>query len=204
MTWNTIYAVGRNYVAHALELGNEVPAEPVIFCKAPGSLTREKRLCLARTLAPIHFELELVLQIACDMPPGSAVSDQVISAMGLGLDLTARDLQNRLKEKGLPWERAKSFNHACFLGPMLPGGDWRSVRFSLLRSGQKLQVGDPNLMIFPPPLLISFINATMHLRAGDLIFTGTPAGVGPLLDPDCLRLEASIYDQALELEITWV
>lgn len=214
MTWNTIYAVGRNYVAHALELGNEVPGEPVIFCKAPGSLTRERQLRLPRSLAPIHFELELVLEIARDLPPGTVVSDAVspdavspdavISAMGLGLDLTARDLQSRLKEKGLPWERAKSFHQACFLGPMLPGCQWRSERFSLTRAGQRLQVGDPQLMIFSPLQMISFLNATMHLRAGDLLFTGTPAGVGPVLDPDCLRLEASFYQQAVEVEVTWV
>jgi len=190
--WRTarnIYAVGRNYAAHVRELGNPHPQEPVLFAKTLSSLTTAARVVLPRGLGPIHFELELALRIGERVPPGGFHDGRCISHLALALDFTARDLQSRLKTAGLPWHRAKCFRDSCFLGPL--NGDFdlsENIRFELRQNGQTRQRGESNLMIYSFERLLGFINETAPLEVGDLILTGTPAGVGPVADGDVLRL----------------
>ena len=144
-----IHAVGRNYVAHAAELGNAVPNEPVLFSKAPASLTTGPDLYFPNGLAPIHFELELVLRLGRDLPLGTFHNLDCISHIGLGIDFTARGLQKNLKKQGLPWDRAKSFQNSCYLGPMrddvLLNQDFH---FQLFQNDWLRQDGNSRLVLF--------------------------------------------------------
>lgn len=175
-----IVCIGRNYGAHALELGNAVPEEPVIFLKPASALIPpDSAIRLPAFSKDIHHEVELVYHILRDKT-GHASAEKVT----LGLDLTARDVQNELKAKGLPWEKAKAFDGSAYVArsftPLatLPLGT--PLRFTLTRNGQLVQQGNSREMIFDVETLIAHVERYMALETGDLLFSGTPAGVGRL------------------------
>lgn len=162
-----IVCIGRNYVDHITELGNEVPDEMVVFAK-PNSAISE-RLFSVHQQAQLHYEGEL-----CFVYENGAVA-----AVGFGLDLTKRNLQSRLKSKGLPWERAKGFDGAAVLSRFVAfTGDLSGLSFDLSINGRVVQTGNIALMIYPPDVIQAELNTFMQLSDGDVLMTGTPAGVG--------------------------
>ncbi|MFT4203628.1 MAG: fumarylacetoacetate hydrolase family protein [Chitinophagaceae bacterium] len=186
-----IICVGRNYVAHALELKNEVPDEPVLFIK-PGTsyLDYHQPFVYPDFTKDLHHECEIVLKVS---KKGSKIEEKsaldYVNEITLGIDFTARDIQTILKEKRLPWEKAKAFDHAAVIGDFIPFDEilkQKTLHFSLKKNDTTVQDGDSSLMIFPMPKLISNISDYFTLLPGDLIFTGTPAGVGPCVKGDRL------------------
>lgn len=187
-----IYCIGRNYRLHALELGNEVPDEPLVFMKPSHAVTKMDggKLLLPGHLGELHHELEIVLVIGRDYEPGME-PDVCISGMALGLDLTLRDVQAKLKAKGKPWLAAKGFRHSAPLGQWMayPGTAALDEKtFALLRNGVVAQEGSARDMLFPLAELIRYVGTHYGLGEGDLLYTGTPAGVSALHDGDKLEL----------------
>ncbi|REE86450.1 2-keto-4-pentenoate hydratase/2-oxohepta-3-ene-1,7-dioic acid hydratase in catechol pathway [Paenibacillus taihuensis] len=186
-----IYCVGRNYALHAKELGNDVPEEPMIFSKPTHALhPATGKLALPSSIGEIHYEVEVVVRIGASYRPGMKV-DELIDGIALGIDLTARDVQSKLKEKRHPWLLAKGFVGSAVLTAFTEfrGADeFEALNFSLIKNDETVQQGCPKDMIFPLQQLIDFIGSNMGLGAGDIIYTGTPAGVGPLADGDTLEL----------------
>ncbi|MCY0876813.1 MAG: fumarylacetoacetate hydrolase family protein [Firmicutes bacterium] len=196
-----IFCVGRNYGEHARELGNDVPAEPIIFGKSthaamaiPG--TGIVDVSLPSTRDNIHYETEVVLWISREYQRGMKVSDMV-SGIALGLDLTDRDAQNRLKAQGQPWEYAKGFRHSAVWTDFysVTEAEWDQVHqtpFTMVleRGGQQrvAQEGQLSEMIFPLQTLIDYVGQRFYLAPGDVLYTGTPAGVGPLQTGDVAQL----------------
>lgn len=187
-----IICVGRNYALHAAELGNEVPEAPMLFMKPSTALLIDNRpLYYPDFTHDLHYEVELVLKIARN---GRSVqtefADSYFDEIGLGIDFTARDLQDQCKKKGHPWEIAKAWDHSAAVSPVwlakadLP--DPSSVKFQLDLNGQPVQHGDSGLMIFSFRDIIAYASRFFKLQTGDLIFTGTPAGVGPVKPGDIL------------------
>ncbi|HLS95266.1 2-keto-4-pentenoate hydratase/2-oxohepta-3-ene-1,7-dioic acid hydratase in catechol pathway [Sphingobacterium allocomposti] len=180
-----IIAVGRNYIDHAKELNNPVPSTPVIFMKPDTAVLKDnKDFYYPEFSNDIHYEVEVVLRICNE---GKHVSQKFAhkyyDAVGLGIDFTARDIQAQHKEKGLPWELAKSFDHSAVVSPLIPKeelGDLKDMAFSLQKNGDVVQSGNTKDMIFDFDTLIAFISKYITLRKGDLIYTGTPVGVGPI------------------------
>lgn len=186
-----IICIGRNYSEHAKELGNEVPENPVIFMKPDTALLKKgSDFYLPEFSTDIHYELELVLKIS---KGGKYIqkenAHQYYDEIGLGLDLTARDLQSHLKSKDLPWELAKAFDGSAVVSPFINKAafDLKKTRFSLLKNGETVQDGNSGNMIFSPEDIIAFVSQYFTLRTGDLIFTGTPEGVGKLKEGDILQ-----------------
>jgi acylpyruvate hydrolase len=188
-----IFAIGRNYVEHIQELHNERPDEPVIFTKPDTALLRNNHPFYYPDFSrDIHHEVELVLRIGKtgkNIPENHALS--YIESIGLGIDFTARDLQQRAKEKGLPWDIAKGFDHSAPVSdkfiPVSQFNDLNDITFSLLVDGQLRQEGNTRLMIFSFAYIISYLSHFFTIRQGDLIFTGTPKGVGPVLPGNVLH-----------------
>jgi 2-keto-4-pentenoate hydratase/2-oxohepta-3-ene-1,7-dioic acid hydratase in catechol pathway len=185
-----LLCIGRNYAAHAAELGNARPTEPIVFMK-PGSaiLPNNKPFYYPDFSNDIHHEVELVIKIAKNgrhVQPEFAMD--YVAEIGLGLDLTARDLQQKCKEKGHPWEIAKAFDHSAPLSPefVAPAAlpDINDVEFSLEKNGEEVQHGYSRNMIFSLTDLICYVSKYFRLQKGDLLFTGTPEGVGPLQQGD--------------------
>ncbi len=182
-----IVCVGRNYAAHAKELGNAVPEAPILFIKPPSSVRYvSEGIVLPKDVGACHYETELCVKIGGRQPLKNATSEHAqaaISGVTLGLDLTLRDLQNDLKQKGYPWERAKAFDGACILA------DWlepqllptlNQLSFTLSIDGVMKQQGQAQDMLFNIVTLIAHISQTFSLMPGDVVMTGTPAGVGSL------------------------
>ena len=174
-----IVCIGRNYGEHAKELGNAIPEEPVVFLKPESALIPlGGPIRLPSFSKDIHHEIELVFMIV--RRNGEAYADRVT----IGLDLTARDLQQELKTKGLPWEKAKAFDGSAYVADSFtavesfPAG--HHIEFMLKKNGQVVQSGHSSQMIFDIPALIANVERYMRLETDDLLFTGTPAGVGPL------------------------
>ncbi|MEL6624546.1 MAG: fumarylacetoacetate hydrolase family protein [Bacteroidota bacterium] len=180
-----IICVGRNYVEHAKELNNPVPSKPLIFFKPDTSVLREnKDFYYPEFTRDLHFECELVLRIARE---GKYIQEDFvrgyIDGVGLGIDLTARDVQKEAKEKGWPWTLAKGFNHSAPVSDFLPlddFSDFQDINFTCHINGEQRQVGYTGDMIFSVTKLVAYITQFITVKKGDLIFTGTPAGVGPL------------------------
>lgn len=180
-----VIAVGRNYIDHAKELNNPIPDKPVIFMKPDTALLKDnKDFYYPEFSNDVHYEVELVIRICNE---GKHVSPKFahkyIDAIGLGIDFTARDIQAAHKEKGLPWELAKSFDHSAVISPLFPKEDFpelNNITFSLTKNGKTVQSGNTKDMIFNIESLIVFISKYITLRKGDLIYTGTPVGVGPI------------------------
>lgn len=195
-----IICIGRNYVEHARELNNPLPQEPVIFLKPDTAIiTRNRPFFYPEFSEDIHYEAELVLKIAKNgrhIQPKFARS--YYQHIGIGIDFTARDLQQKQKEKGLPWEIAKAFDGSAPISSFVELEtlqDSSNIRFHLLKNGEKVQDGHSELMIFNFDNIISYVSKFITLKMGDLIFTGTPAGVGSVKIGD--RLEAYIEDRKM-------
>jgi acylpyruvate hydrolase len=180
-----IFAIGRNYAEHIKELNNERPDEPVIFTKPDTAIIRNNGpFYYPEFSQDIHYEVELVLRICKEgknIEPKFA--GKYYDAIGIGIDFTARDLQQKAKEKGLPWDIAKGFNGSAPISDtFLPVGnfDLNNINFSLTVDGELKQQGNTSLMLFNFDFIISYVSKFFTLRTGDLIFTGTPKGVGPV------------------------
>ncbi|UTR07782.1 fumarylacetoacetate hydrolase family protein [Alkalihalobacillus sp. LMS6] len=179
-----IYCVGRNYAEHAHELGNEVPEEPLLFTKPRSSLAlaNGSALSFPTTKGSIHYEIELVLKIGKDVSSGDQLED-VVQEVALGLDLTLRDVQSKLKQKGHPWLRAKGFPNAAILTPFFSfvgEESCKTIPFELRKNGDVMQKGYTKDMIFSLSDLFAEVQQEFGLKKGDLLFTGTPKGVGQL------------------------
>jgi 2-keto-4-pentenoate hydratase/2-oxohepta-3-ene-1,7-dioic acid hydratase in catechol pathway len=188
-----IVCVGRNYADHATELGNSVPTEPILFIKPPSSLrSLEQGVQLPVGLGACHYECELCVQLGSPLQAASLDEARAaIASITLGLDLTLRDVQDKLKAKGLPWERAKAFDGSCVLGPWLPAAmldDLTQATFALSVNDTICQQGNTAAMLWGVVELVAHISHVFSLEPGDVIMTGTPAGVGPLADGDALEL----------------
>lgn len=189
-----IICIGRNYSDHAKELGNAVPDEPVVFLKPPTALIPHGGpIRLPAFSKDIHHEIELVYSIR--RHNGRAEADRVT----IGLDLTARDVQQELKAKGLPWEKAKAFDGSAYVAEAFsavesfPAG--KHIEFMLKKNGHVVQSGHSGQMMHDVAALIAHVERYMQLENGDLLFTGTPAGVGPLTAGD--RLEGFLLGELL-------
>jgi acylpyruvate hydrolase len=188
-----IICIGRNYVAHARELDNDVPEKPVFFLKPDSALVISNRPFFYPEFSKdVHHELEVVIRIS---RLGRSIEEKYASRyyneVGLGVDFTARDLQSEQKKKGLPWEIAKGFDYSAPISEFFPVEkykDLHNLSFRLDLNGTTVQDGNTSLMIFSFEKIISYVSRFMTLKTGDLIFTGTPAGVGPVAIND--RLEA--------------
>mgnify|MGYP000193230677 CR=1 FL=1 len=199
-----IICIGRNYVDHAKELGNEVPESPVIFMKPDTAVLKKgSDFYIPEFSNEVHYELEVVLKIS---KGGKYIlqenAHKHFDEIGLGIDFTARDLQNNLKTKGLPWELAKAFDGSAVISEFYKKDDFdlKNLQFSLLKNKQEVQIGNTSLMIFSPEEIIAFVSQYFTLRVGDLIFTGTPKGVGKVVENDFL--EAYLEDEKVfELRI---
>jgi acylpyruvate hydrolase len=196
-----IFAIGRNYAEHIKELSNERPDEPVIFTKPDTALLRDNAPFYYPDFSKdIHYEVELVLRICKE---GKNIQEKFASkyfdSIGIGVDFTARDLQQKAKQKGLPWDIAKGFNGSAPISskfiPVDHFKDLNDINFSLSQNDEIKQTGNTHLMLFNFNYIISYLSTFFTLRTGDLIFTGTPAGVGPVQVGDVL--EASIEDEKL-------
>ncbi len=188
-----IICVGRNYVAHAAELDNPVPEEPVLFLKPETALVPKRNpFFLPDFSEEVHYEAELVIRInRIGKNIQEKFAHKYYDSLTVGIDFTARDLQKKLKTKGLPWEKAKSFDGSAAIGKWVDKSDLDepdNPNFHLLLNGEKVQEGNPELMIFKIDKLISHISSYFTLKIGDLIFTGTPSGVGPVQRNDSLNL----------------
>lgn len=187
-----IICVGRNYADHARELNNEVPTEPVIFLKPDSAILKDgKAFYVPDHLGSVHHELEIVLRICKN---GKHISPKFASdyydQIGLGIDFTARELQSKLKNKGLPWELAKGFDGSAVFGDFVPKsqlGDMATLQVELQVNGEKRQEGNTSDLLFSFETIIVFVSKYFTLRQGDLIYTGTPAGVGPVVPGDILE-----------------
>lgn len=187
-----IFCIGRNYAAHVKELGNRQEAEPVVFLKPLSALHHEgTAITLPSISQDVHYETELVVLIGKggkNIPRDQALSH--IAGYGLGLDLTARDRQSEAKAAGLPWTVAKGFDGAACVSRFIPSrlADPGQIEFTMELNGQLRQVGKTSLMLFDIPFLLGYLSSVFTLSPGDLIFTGTPEGVGPLSPGDSLDL----------------
>jgi acylpyruvate hydrolase len=195
-----IICIGRNYVKHILELNNQIPEEPVFFMKPDTAiLPKGNAFYLPSFSNDIHHEIEIVLRICKE---GKNIAEEFASryydAITVGIDFTARDIQQKQKEKGLPWEPAKAFDHSAPVGSLV---EWKEdqhkkkISFHLDVNGKTVQRSDNTFMIHSFEKIISFVSQYVTLRKGDLIFTGTPEGVGPVKAGDLL--ECYLEDECL-------
>lgn len=189
-----ILCIGRNYADHIKELGNETPERPVIFMKPASCVIGEgEEIVIPPYSADCHHEAELALLIGRhgkDIPKEQALA--LIAGYGVAIDLTLRDVQAKQKQKGLPWEIAKGFDTACPLSAFLPAGevaDPQALDIRLSVNGALRQDGSTALMIHRIPELVSYLSGIFTLEPGDLILTGTPAGVGPIRSGDLVVAE---------------
>lgn len=187
-----IICIGRNYSEHAKELGNEVPEDPVIFMKPDTAVLKKgSDFYIPEFSHDVHYELEVVLKIS---KGGKYIRKEAASKhyeeIGLGIDFTARDIQSKLKNKGLPWELAKGFDGSAVLSDFVSkeNYDLQNLNFSLAKNQQVVQNGNTKDMIFSFDDIIAFASQYFTLRVGDLIFTGTPQGVGKVSENDYLEV----------------
>ena len=188
-----IICIGRNYSEHIRGLNNDIPAEPVIFMKPDSALLRNNEPFYIPDFSnDVHYECELIVRInRLGKNIETRFANRYYDEIGLGIDFTARDLQNKLKDKGLPWEKAKAFDRSAVISSEFVNKNelpnLSAIKFQLKKNGETVQNGDSSFMLFPIDELISQISKYFTLKIGDLIYTGTPAGVGPVAIGD--RLE---------------
>jgi len=195
-----IIAIGRNYAAHAQELNNPVPENPVIFLKPDTAILKDNKDFYHPDFSKdIHHEIEIVLRVCKE---GKHVNPKFASsyydAVGLGIDFTARDIQSQHKQKGLPWELAKAFDHSAPISNFIAKNEFPNLYnmdFSLKKNKQIVQQGNTKNILFSFESIITFVSRYITLRKGDLIFTGTPEGVGSVSIGD--HLEGFIEDKKL-------
>jgi len=196
-----IICIGRNYTEHARELNNEIPAEPVFFMKPDSALLRNNNpFYMPDWTNEVHHEIELVIKInRLGKNIEKRFAHRYYDEVGLGIDFTARDVQRKLKEKGLPWEKAKAFDQSAVLSsaflPVSIFPDPDSIHFKLNVNNSTVQHGHSGLMIFGFDEIIEHVSKYVTLKIGDLIYTGTPAGVGAVKIGD--RLEGYLEDKKL-------
>ena len=185
-----IICIGRNYAEHAKEMKAELPSEPVFFMKPETALLKENEFYLPDFTNDLHHEIELVLKIC---KTGKHIEEQFAhkyyDQIGLGIDFTARDIQTECKLKGLPWEKAKSFDNSAPIGKFENKTKFilNNINFSLTINGEQKQLGNSSDLIFSFDQIISFVSKFVSLKVGDLIYTGTPSGVGPVKIGDKLE-----------------
>lgn len=189
-----IICIGRNYADHAAELGNAVPQEPLFFLKPDSAVLMHRHpFYLPDWTNDVHHEVELLVKIS---RVGKSIAPEFahryFEEVTLGIDFTARDVQAALKAKGQPWEKAKAFDGSAvvsrkWLNLSDVGGDVADLVFSLEKNGEQVQAGHSGQMLFPLPALIAHVSRFMTLKVGDILFTGTPAGVGPVAPGDVLK-----------------
>lgn len=195
-----IFCVGRNYVAHAKELGNDVPDDPIIFMKPKSALLQPHTpFYYPEFTNELHYECELVLRISKN---GKYIQEKFASkyydAVTTGIDFTARDIQNELKEKGLPWEKAKAWDNSAAVGKWLVLSNIKNkkdINFCLYKNKELVQQSNSGMMIHNFDKIVSYISTYFSVNIGDLVFTGTPSGVGELVVGD--ELEGFIEDESL-------
>jgi len=187
-----LICIGRNYVDHIEELNNERPAEPVVFIKPDSSiLPKEQDFYLPNFTSDVHHEVEVLVKIKkvgkhIDVDFAHTYYDEI----GLGIDFTARDIQQKLKDKGLPWEKAKGFDGAAVIGQWVDKstlGNLSQLQFGLVKNGQWVQQASTALMLWSIDELIAHVSTYFTLKKGDIIFTGTPAGVSWVQEGDVLE-----------------
>jgi 2-keto-4-pentenoate hydratase/2-oxohepta-3-ene-1,7-dioic acid hydratase in catechol pathway len=195
-----IICIGRNYVEHAKELGNEIPEEPVIFMKPKSALLQPHTpFYYPEFTNELHYECEIVLRICKN---GKYIQERHASnyynGITVGIDFTARDIQDECKKKGLPWEKAKAFDNSAAIGKFVditPTFNKKNINFSFTKNGEMVQTGNSKDMIFGIDSIIAHVSKYFSLNIGDLIFTGTPAGVGECVVGD--ELEAFLEGASL-------
>jgi len=195
-----IICIGRNYLKHARELEHDVPTEPVFFMKPDSCLLLDNRHFYIPSFSnEVHYEVELVVKInRLGKTIEARYAHRYYDEIGLGVDFTARDVQRQLIEKGLPWEKSKAFDSAAVLGGFIKKeelGDLGQLEFSLRKNGEVVQEGNSRDMIFAVDTIIEYVSQFVTLKIGDLIYTGTPAGVGPVKIDD--QLEGFIGDKKM-------
>ncbi len=195
-----IICVGRNYTDHIKELENNKPKEPVLFLKPDSSIIlNNKPFFIPDFSQNIHYELELIIKISrLGKHIEEKFSHKYYDFIGLGIDFTARDLQSDLKSKGLPWEKSKAFDGSCFISKWINKSEFNDVNnlnFNLNKNGKTVQKTNSKLMLWKIDELISYISTFFTLKIGDVIFTGTPAGVGKVSIGD--NLEGFIEDNKI-------
>lgn len=195
-----IICIGRNYRDHAAEMNAQVPENPVFFIKPDNCLLRNNQpFFYPNFTSDLHYELEVVLRInRLGRSINKKFAHRYFDAVTLGIDFTARDLQQQCKSKGLPWEISKAFDYSAPIGPFIPKdelGDLNSLTFRLEINGRVVQEGNTANMIFGYADLIAYVSRFITFRTGDLLFTGTPSGVGPVKVGD--RLQAYLNNNLL-------
>lgn len=186
-----LICIGRNYAAHIEELANERPSEPVVFIKPDSAiLPKEQDFYIPEFSKEIHYEVEVLVKIkkvGKHIDPKFAPS--YYDEISLGIDFTARDLQSKLKSKGLPWEKAKGFDGSALIGKWVEKSEFKDLNdleFSLLKNKEEVQKGNTRLMLWNIDELIAYVSTFFTLKKGDILFTGTPAGVGKIAANDYL------------------
>jgi 2-keto-4-pentenoate hydratase/2-oxohepta-3-ene-1,7-dioic acid hydratase in catechol pathway len=186
-----IICIGRNYAAHAAELGNELATEPVIFMKPDSAVFRQRdAFYIPDWTNDVHYELEVVVRInRLGKNIEAKFAPKYFAEFTVGIDFTARDVQSALKAKGLPWEKAKAFDQSAVLGDFLSVDDFdlSNLHFQLKKNGELVQDGNTSLMLHNIAQLIEHSSQYFTLKIGDLLFTGTPEGVGPVAPGDLLE-----------------
>lgn len=205
-TWpaGKVVCVGRNYAAHARELNNPVPTEPILFLKPATAMAfMAEPLQIPANKGAVHFETEMALLIGKPLTCASeSEALAAIAGVGIGFDLTLRELQDQLKTKGYPWETAKAFDGSCPLSAFLPiatktAPDWANIDIAMYGNGDLRQQGNSGDMLTPVARLLAHISTIFTLLPGDVVMTGTPAGVGPLHSGDQLTAQLSYLGQQL-------
>ena len=187
-----IICIGRNYADHISELNNERPDEPVIFMKPDTAILPKKTpFVIPEFSKDVHHEVEVLVKI-CKV--GKYISQKFAhkyyDEIGLGIDFTARDLQSMLKEKGLPWEKSKAFDHSAIIGDFLPKNNYSSlenINFELRKNSEIVQKGSTSMMLWNIDEIVSYVSQFFTLKKGDIIFTGTPKGVAAVNENDILE-----------------
>lgn len=194
-----IICIGRNYAEHAKEMKSELPTEPVFFMKPETALLKGNDFYYPDFTKDLHHEVEIVLKISKNGKHiGEEFAANYYNEIGVGIDFTARDLQQQCKEKGLPWEKAKAFDNSAPVGEFIPKEKFSSLtnlNFDLKINGTQRQKGNTKDLIFSFEKVIAYVSKFVTLKTGDLIFTGTPEGVSAVHTGD--MLEASIENQKL-------
>ena len=185
-----IICIGRNYAKHIEELANERPENPVVFLKPDSAiLPRKNPFFIPPFSNEVHYEVEVLVKInKVGKHVQSKFAHKYYDEIGLGIDMTARDVQQQCKEKGLPWEKAKAFDGSAILGEFYPKEqfDLENLQFQLLKNDEVVQEGNTNSMLWKTDELIAYVSQFFTLKKGDIIFTGTPAGVGKVQENDQL------------------
>ena len=187
-----IICIGRNYADHISELNNERPTGPVIFMKPDSAiLLKQFPFVIPEFTNDVHHEVEVIVKInKVGKYIDKKFAHKYYDEIGLGIDFTARDLQSTLKEKGLPWEKAKAFDGSAIIGDFLPKNSFTSlenINFELKSNGKIVQQGNTALMLWKIDELIAYVSQYFTLKTGDILFTGTPKGVAPIKEGDVLE-----------------